>query len=201
MSAITLPPSSGIPSFPVQKLSVAKYHQMIQSGAYTEEDRVELIEGFIVPKMPHNPPHDGTVQNVNKKVSRRLPGGWDTRVQSSITLADSEPEPDIAVARGDETSYFTRHPEPPDIGMLVEVSDSTLAFDRNEKGRIYARASISIYWIVNLVDRIIEVYTRPSGPTAAPSYASRQDYHRGDSVPLILDGVLIASIPVADLLP
>jgi hypothetical protein len=85
--------------------------------------------------------------------------------------------------------------------MLIEVSDSTLAGDRADKGRIYARANIPIYWIVNLVDRLIEIYTSPSGPIADPTYAQRQDYRPGDSVPLILDGITVTTIAVSDLLP
>jgi Uma2 family endonuclease len=85
--------------------------------------------------------------------------------------------------------------------MLAEVSDSSLDRDRNDKGRIYARARIPIYWIINLFDRQVEVYTDPSGPTAAPAYAKRQIFKVGDAVPVMLDGALVGSIPVAELMP
>jgi Uma2 family endonuclease len=122
-------------------------------------------------------------------------------VQCAITLGDSEPEPDGAVVRGDARTYLTRYPGPGDVGLVIEVADSTLAADRIDKGRIYARAGIVCYWIVNLVDRQIEVYTSPSGPTAAPAFAQQADYHVGDAVPLVLDGTTVVSIPVQDLLP
>ena len=96
---------------------------------------------------------------------------------------------------------MTRHPSPADIGLVIEVSDTTLAADRIDKCRIYARAGIVCYWIVNLNDRQIEAYTAPSGPTASPGYGQRTDYLNGDQVPLVLDGQTVAMIAVQDLLP
>jgi len=94
-----------------------------------------------------------------------------------------------------------RHPGPADIGVVIEVADSTLVGDRADKGRIYARANLPCYWIVNLQDGQIEVYTSPSGPMVSPGYAQHLDYRPGDSVPFLLDGVLAANIPVQELLP
>jgi len=116
-------------------------------------------------------------------------------------LPDSEPEPDIAIVRGDDAAYEHRHPSPADIGVLIEVSDSTLAGDRADKSRIYARAKIACYWIVNLLDRQVEVYTQPSGPVAAPAYSQQATYRAGDAVPLVLDGATAATIAVQELLP
>ena len=73
--------------------------------------------------------------------------------------------------------------------------------DRQDKGRLYARAGIVCYWIINLVDRVLEVYTDPSGPDPNPAYRHREVYHRGDSVPLIIVGQEIARIPVSEFLP
>src|SRR5438105_9817214 len=120
---------------------------MIHAGILTENDPLELIEGWLVAKMTHNPPHDGTVQRINKRLGRRLPAGWDLRIQSAVTTSDSEPEPDLVVVRGDETTYLHKHPGPADVGMLIEVADSTLSRDRQEKARLYARAGLPCYWI------------------------------------------------------
>jgi Uma2 family endonuclease len=187
--------------YSLRRFTVDEYHQMIDAGILDETDRVELLEGYVVLKMPRNPPHDGTIQIVRRRLTVALPSGWDIRIQSAITLPDSEPEPDLAVVRGDERSYLSRHPGAADVGLAVEVADTSLQRDRDDKGRIYAQVGIPTYWIINLVAHQVEVYTQPSGPTGAPSYAQRQDFALGSSVALVLDGAVVASIPVADLLP
>jgi Uma2 family endonuclease len=185
----------------IAKFSVARYQRMIESGIFTPDDKVELLENYVVLKMPRNPPHDGTIQRITKRLTRYVPAGWDLRVQLTLELRDSQPEPDLAIARGDENTYLARHPIPTDMGVVIEVADSSLLRDQRDKARIYARAGVAVYWIVNLVDRRIEVYTNPSGPTLAPSYGSLIAYTTADAVPLVLDGVQVATIPVADLLP
>jgi Uma2 family endonuclease len=184
-----------------RRFSVAEYHRLIQLGILTEDDNLELLEGYLVHKMSRNPPHDATIQKVMKQLLRALTSGWELRVQCAITLPESEPEPDLAVVRGDENTYLTHHPSSADVGLLIEVSDSTLDGDRTDKGRICARAGIVCYWIVNLIDSQIEVYTLPSGPTTDPHFAQRVDYRRADTVPLVLDGIPIANLAVRDLLP
>jgi hypothetical protein len=190
-----------MPPWPVRRFTVPEYHQMIQAGILTENDPVELIEGWIVPKMRHNPPHDATVDQAQEILQRSLPPGWRVRVQSAITTAESEPEPDLVVTPGPASRYATRHPEPHEIALVVEVADSSLSFDRGDKCRSYARAAIICYWIVDLIHRRVEVYTDPTGPTAAPSYRQHTDYGTADSLPLIVAGQQVALIPVADLLP
>jgi len=184
-----------------RRFSVPEYHKLIEIGMLTEDDNLELLEGYLVHKMSRNPPHDRVIQRSNRVFIRVLPSNWDLRIQCAITLPNSEPEPDISIVRGDDSNYEHRHPSPADIGLLIEMSDATLACDRIDKGRIYAHANIACYWIVNLVNRQIEVYTQPSGPVAAPAYAHQATYRLGDSVPLVLDGVTVATIPVNDILP
>jgi Uma2 family endonuclease len=183
------------------RFSVARYQKMIETGILTPEDRVELLENCVVLKMPRNPRHDSTIQRTLRPLLRATPPGWDLRVQSAVTLLDSQPEPDFAIVRGSAADYETRHPEPADIGQLVEVADSSLLRDQRDKTRIYARANIACYWIVNLVDRRVEVYTQPSGPTGVPTYGAMQTYHVGDNVPLVLDGAVLGRVAVAELLP
>lgn len=181
--------------------SVARYQRMIESGILTSEDKVELLESYLVLKMPHNPPHDGTLDLVKAAIPARIPSGWLYRIQQTIVLSDSQPEPDFALVRGTPRTYLTRHPGPADVGLILEVADSSPLRDQRDKTRIYARAAISIYWIVNLVDRRIEVYTQPTGPTVVPTYAASQLYHSGDTVPLVLDGSTAGTVSVDDLLP
>lgn len=199
LSRPTQPPAP--PPYPIRLFTVAEYHQMIQACILTEEDAVELLEGCIVPKMARNPKHDGTIQIVNKVVGAHLPVGWTLRIQSAVTTDDSEPEPDLAVVRGDEHTYLARHPGPADVGLVIEVAETTLTRDRQDKNRLYARSDIVCYWIVSLVDRQVEVYTKPSGPNPNPTYHQRQDFTASDSVPLILDGKELIQIKAATLLP
>ena len=182
------------------RFSVASYQRMIASGALTSEDQVELLENYVVVKMPHNPPHDSTIQRMLRPLLKSLPDGWDLRVQSAITLSDSEPEPDFAVVRGSSADYGSHHPFASDVGLVIEVADTSLSRDRHDKGRIYASAEISIYWVVNLVDRQIEVYRQPSPAGAAADYAASQFYRTGQDVPLVLDGRTVAHVSVAEFL-
>src|SRR2546423_11609672 len=128
MSVISTVPGNP-PPFPVHRFTVDEYHRIIQAGVLTEDNPVELLEGWIVPKMPHNPPHDATIELVEESLQSKLPAGWRIRVQLAITTDDSEPEPDLAVVRGAARSRLTSHPGPQDIALLVEVSDSSLSHD------------------------------------------------------------------------
>lgn len=193
---VTLP---WVPPYPVYRFTVEQYHRMIETGILTTNDRVELLEGWIVPKMPHNPPHDGTVWLVQTALLPRLPAGWILRIQSATTTPDSEPEPDVVVARGPGQRYFTSHPEPKDIGLVVEVSDTTLHEDRDQKGRLFARARIPVYWIINLPESKVEVYTEPRAGKR-PAYRQRKDYTVPHPLPLVLDGRMVARIDLYELL-
>jgi Uma2 family endonuclease len=138
---------------------------------------------------------------VSAALEPTIPSGWRVRNHAAVVLSDSQPEPDLAIVRGTARSYLTRHPSTADVGLLVEVADSSLLRDQRDKTRIYARGNIAVYWIVNLVDRRIEVYSQPSGPTAVPAYGSFQVYQPGDVIPLVLDGRTVGTLQVDDLLP
>jgi Uma2 family endonuclease len=166
-----------------------------------EGEPIELLEGYLVEKHVRNPPHDGAVTRLTNRLPRRLPSGWVTRIQCAVSMLESEPEPDGAVVRGDDTSYDSRLPVGADFGIIIEVSDSSLSFDRREKGRIYARAGIPVYWVINVADRQIEVYTDPDTAANPPVYRTHTDYHPGDQLPITLDGKQAGTIPVSDLLP
>lgn len=203
------PPAPSPPAAPplplffdrLYRFTVEKYHALVAAGVLTRDTKCELLEGYLVNKMPQDPPHGGSVKALNRRIGRLLPDGWTLSVQSPITLADGEPEPDVAVVRGDDRTYFRRHPGPTDFGVVIEVADSSLAYDRRDKGRTYARAGLPVYWIVNLVEGRLEVYTDPRPAADPPGYAARTDYTPGQAVPLTLAGVEVAAVPVADLLP
>jgi Uma2 family endonuclease len=185
----------------LRKFTLDEYHRMIESGVLMGGDPYELLEGNLVRKMSHGSRHDSSLQALFKRILRLISASWDARCQSAVTLPDgSEPEPDVAVIRGDENTYRHRHPSPTEIGLIVEVADSSLLVDRHDKGSIYARANLPVYWVVNVVDRVIEVYTQPAGTDEAAAYAKREDFAVGSFVPVILDGATIGTIAVADVM-
>jgi Uma2 family endonuclease len=186
---------------PVGRLSVEKYHEMIRQGILTENDRFELLDGILVRKMTINPPHRLATQLTREVLDGILPEGWHIQTQSPTTLVTSEPEPDGMVVRGRLRDYGDRHPSPSDVALIIEVADATLQFDRTFKKALYAQAGIAVYWIVNLVDRRIEVYTEPTGAVERPTYANRRDHGPLDEIPVFIEGRDVGRIPVADLLP
>lgn len=189
------------PPILMKRWTVDEYHQMIQAGVFARDNRFELLEGWIVPKMSRNPPHDASLQMTHDEFVRRVPEPGSIRQQSAITLEDSEPEPDLAIVNPPARNYVARHPAPADIQLIVEIADSSLLDDKRRKLRLYARAAIREYWIVNLVASQVEVYTDPTGPSGAPGYQNSREYKVGESVPVTIIGRPLAQIPVKDLLP
>ena len=192
---------AAIPNDLIWRLSIEQYHAIIQAGILTDDDCVELLEGWLVFKMPKNPPHRATTRLVRTALENILPAGWYVDSQEPITLSNSEPEPDIVVVRGDTRQYLDRHPGAEDIALIIEVSDTTLQRDRTVKKRIYARAGISIYWIVNLVEEQVEVYSQPLVEVEQPDYSQRLDFGRSAVIPIIIEGIEIGAIAVDALLP
>jgi Uma2 family endonuclease len=191
-------PAAGT-SLPLLRLSVPQYHAMRRAGILTEDDRVELLGGLLVSKMTKNPPHSLATELTRRALEQALGsvgGRWHVRSQQPITTPDSEPEPDVAVVAGGLRDYGEAHPSPADVALVVEVADESLRRDRKDKLAIYARAGIAAYWIVNLVDRHVEVFGAPS----AEGYGSSASYAAGETVTLVVDG-LVTELGVDALLP
>lgn len=197
MSTIPAHGDSGESEFlPVHRFTVDEYRRLGEIGVLTPEDHVELLEGRITDKMNHHPSHSVTVKLVDDALRTVLPDGWITRTQDSVSTDDSEPEPDVAVVRGTIRDYASCHPTAADSAVLVEAADSSLSRDRY-KADLYGRAGFSVYWIVNLVDRCVQVYTQPS----QNGYVDRQDFAEDESVPIMMQNREIARVPVAEVLP
>jgi Uma2 family endonuclease len=178
-----------------------EYEQLIETGFFQPGDPVELVDGQLIVAEPQGSRHFGAVRAVEEALRAAFGSGWEVRAQAPLALdEESEPEPDVAVVTGSFRDYLARHPSRP--VLVVEVSESSLALDRDHKGSLYARAGLADYWIVNLVDRLLEVHREPD-PDPATSfgwrYRSVEVLGRQASVaPLARPGV---RIPVADLLP
>jgi Uma2 family endonuclease len=181
-----------------KRLSVAQYEQMIANGILPETNRFELIEGRIVEKDVKGPSHPTTVRRTMRAVERLLPAGWHVRKEDPVRIPKrrSEPEPDLAVVRGDDDAYEEDHPGPGDIALVVEVTRTTAATDR-ALARTYGGGGTPHYWIINIRRRQLEVYSNPVGG----AYPAPTILGETESVDLILDGQVVGRIAVADLLP
>lgn len=143
--------------------TVEEYHRMIETGILTGGDRVELLEGQIIEMNPQLPLHAATTQRAFRYLDRLLDDVAYVRMQLPITLRPkSEPEPDIAVVRIDPNEYGDRHPTPTDIFLIIEVADSTLLSDRQQKALIYAKAEILDYWVLDVNDRQVYIFREPT---------------------------------------
>jgi Uma2 family endonuclease len=194
-------PAPAIPDQPIWRIRVEQYHQMTESGILTDDDPVELLEGWLVTKMPKNPPHRLSTQLLREAIADMLPSTWHVNDQEPITTKDSEPEPDISVVKGERRQYLARHPMPHELALVVEVADTTLERDQGSKQRLYARADIHTYWILNLNERQLEVYSEPVTSAEEPAYRQQCIYHEEESVPLEINGTLVGEIRISEILP
>jgi Uma2 family endonuclease len=171
-----------------------EYYRMGEAGLFAEE-RVELLDGEIITMPPQNPPHAGTTSGLATAVIRLLGANFTVRIQAPIVLNDwSEPEPDIVVCRLDPDNYRHAHPKANDVLLVIEVAETTLAYDQGRKATAYAGSGLPEYWIVNLVDRRIEVLSDPD--PIAQRYRKERYAVVGDA--LLLPGGV--SLAVADIL-
>ena len=198
---VPLPPRGAYTAEAVYRFTVEQWHEMIDQGTLTADDPVELIEGVAVFKMPKNPPHIAAGRRLRRAIAAVLPAGYFYDGEQPVALGDGEPEPDGIVARGQIEDFDDVKVGPGDLALVVEISDSTLDRDRGPKLRSYARAGIGCFWIVNLIDRQIEVYTAPDSAAAEPRYATAVVYRPGEAIPLVLDGRPAGTVPVDDVLP
>jgi Uma2 family endonuclease len=185
----------------VHRFTIREYERLVRIGFLNPGDRAELIDGWLVDKMPHNPRHAGVVDIANQAIEALLPDGWTTRSQLPIRLpGNNAPEPDVAVVPAPKQLYLERHPTEKDVAIVVEVSDTSLDEDRRVKLPQYALAKLPVYWIVNLIDRRVEVYTQPRGGKN-PAYKQHTNYGPDDAVPVVIGGKELGRIAVKELLP
>jgi Uma2 family endonuclease len=187
------------PPFPVRRFTIAEYEEMTRQGILTEDSNVELLQGWIVPKMPKHPPHDGTIDLISYLLSRLLPLGWFVRVQNSVVTSDSIPEPDLAIVRGRPGNYRDLHPTGRDVAVIIEVADSTVQRDRI-KAAIYADAGIPWYWIVNLEELQVEIFSEPIGSGDNSRYRTRNVVKGEQPLPVVLDGVAAGELRAREVL-
>jgi Uma2 family endonuclease len=202
MSTVTSTTPLIMPSGPVpprvRRITVDEYERIILSGALKNPERIELVNGYMVDKMAKSPQRGYSTRKVLDALAPMIGPDWTWRSEQPVRIPDyDEPEPDVAVVRGTTEDYAYRVPGPQDVGLLVEVSLTTLDQDRGEKGVAYARVGIPVFWIINLAHRQVELYTGP-GPGG---YLPPTAYTPGQSVPVVIDGRQLGEIAVNDILP
>ncbi len=177
------------------RMTVIEYERI---GGMLDDPRVELIDGYLVKKTSKKPRHVATVKRIYRIFAGLLPPGWTWQKEDPIRITDfDEPEPDVAVLRGSDRDYDGRIPDAADVALVVEVAESTLERDQSRKLLAYAKGRIPVYWIVNLVDSQIEVYSDP----APEGYRSVQVVKPGQDVPIVIGGAVVGQIGVSDILP
>jgi len=189
------------PTLELKRWTRAEYDKLIEQGVFTPRDRIELIDGLLIVAEPQSFYHYGAIRLVEHALIQAFGEGWDIRTQGPIALDDtSEPEPDVAVVRGTFRDYFTAHPSDP--VLVVEVTLSSMILDRRYKSSLYARAGRPEYWVLNLIDRVLEVRREPIRSGTMPygwDYRVIQIARPGEHVtPLAAPDARIA---IADLLP
>jgi Uma2 family endonuclease len=203
MSRITLtqPMPMTLPSPDhVYRLTVDQYDRMVNDGTISEHDPVELLGGVLVLKMPKNPEHEWAVAEMQEVLAACQSVAWHVRKEAPVRIPDyDEPEPDVAIVRGTRAAFRGKHPGPADLYLVAEVGNTTLDDDQGVRKERYARAGIPVYWIVNLRDGRVEVYTDPD--RAVGNYRNRVDYGPGEQASVSIDGQEVCRITVADLLP
>ena len=194
----------GIASADLWRLSTDDYEKLFAVGILSDHDPVELLDGLVVRKPMKNPPHVLSGGLTRDELAAVLPAGWFLQTQDTVKLraggddaSASMPEPDVCVLRGARRDYADRHAGATDIPLVVEVSDSSIGRDQGWKKSIYARNGIPCYWIVNLTDRTLEVYSLP----AAGEYTRAVTLTAADRAEVVLDGVTVGTVAVAELLP
>lgn len=186
---------------PLHRLTVEQYEAMSRTGILTPDDRVELLEGLLVEKMTKNPPHRIATRRTRIALESVVPVGFCVDSQEPIVTADSEPEPDVSVIRGRTEDYVEENPGASQVPLVVEIADASLVRDRRLKGRIYARAAIPAYWIVNVAERRLETHEAPTGDCESPTYRVTRVYEAHDSVDVVIAGTVAGRLAVAALLP
>jgi Uma2 family endonuclease len=183
------------------RMTEEQYFRLAETGIISDKAPVFLWNGLLVEKMTKGRPHVVAVLNLYALVMRVLTPGWFVQPEQPIALGGGRvPEPDLTIVRGVVEDYRIETPRARDLGLVIEVSDSSLSADSKEMLAAYAREAIASYWIVNIPRNRIDVYSQPTGPSDSPTYGECRSYSRGEDVPLILDGQEISRIAVSDVL-
>jgi len=184
------------------RFTVRQYMKMIAAGVFPEGARAELLAGVVVRKMTKYAPHNFACTSLGLRLRELAEPDWLVWEEKPLDLNPRwRPEPDLSVVRGPVTRYRAADPVVADLGLIVEVADSSYRNDRRPKWRGYAAAGVPAYWIVDLNRRRVEVHQEPQGRGMTAGYQRETVYGPGASLPMTLEGREAGLIAVDDLLP
>jgi len=175
--------------------NINEWRRLGEANIFPPESRLELINGEIFETAPIGFNHSGHLNRLNSLLTRLIPDDVISSVQNPLQLSDlSEPEPDFMLLKPNADFYSSRHPIADDVLLLIEVADSSLTFDQNQKLRLYALHGIPEYWLIDLNNQYLEVYRKPNGEV----YAEKTTLRAGDTI--TLSQLNEISIRMADIL-
>jgi Uma2 family endonuclease len=174
-----------------RKWTIEEYHRAAQLQLFRPDERLELIEGDIIVMSPKGSAHVVCCQKLLRSLRFNLASEYDFQCQDPIQIGDSEPEPDLVIVRAN----LARIPTAEDVVIVIEISDSTLKYDRETKGRLYAKARIAEYWIFNLIDNILEIYRKPNFESG--QYKTKIEHQANDEIER---NIFINSLQVSEIL-
>lgn len=161
------------------RFSLDEYHELVASGFFKREDHIELIEGELIMMPPPSPEHSANSTSLRDKVQRLIPEKLIVRESQPVTIPpDSEPEPDLCIVPRRADYYKTAHPGPKDVLLLIEVSKTSATFDKTTKARVYGEAGILEYWVIEIEQGVVHVFTEPT----PQGYRTLRTHHTDDTV-------------------
>jgi Uma2 family endonuclease len=178
------------------RFTIDQFIKVLQSGILPETEKLELVRGRIVHKMPKNPPHEFVLVCLMSWFYKNCSEDFVVRCQLTLELVDSMVDPDLALVRGPVDRFRQSHPKGQDAALVVEVSDTSLAQDLGDKLSAYSLAKVPEYWVVDIPHRQIHVFTKPKGGKK-PGYKSQVTYSDADTVP-VLD---VDELKVSEVMP
>ncbi|GAC1323254.1 MAG: Uma2 family endonuclease [Isosphaeraceae bacterium] len=197
----TMVSSSVSPLDRAYRITLDRYSRMVETGVFDSNDPIYLWKGVLVEKTTKYQPHNIAASELNVRLVQLIPAGWFLRSEQPIALDNgSVPEPDFAIVRGKSRDFPRFPPQANEVSLLIEIAESSLAQDQGEVLRAYAENKIPVYWIVNIPQRRIEEYKKPSGKGEKAKYREIRVFKEEENVPIVLDGREIGVIKVSDLL-
>jgi len=196
-----LPPNCGVSNDELYRFSVKQFDAMISNHILDANGALELVDGILFGKRRKSPRQCVVTGLLTDALAQMVGLPWHLRAGFPLVTNDSHIEPDLTVVKGARKNFGLSHPTAQQTPLVIEVADESLEHDRTWKLGVYARARIAIYWLVDVEQNNVEVYSIPGRSSGCPMYREINVFNRGDSIPVVLDGREVGRIAVKEILP